>query len=415
MEKLIPLFLITIFTACQTKPEPANDAGTTTLSMADSLTSAFWTMHEKGYINGFGVAIVNQEGPLYAKGIGYADIYDSSLYTENTIQNIGSVSKTFIGISLLKAQELGKLNLDDPVNQYLPFKVSNPMFPDEAITIRHLATHTSSITDTDFYNDKAYVLKDDIPFSKDTFEISEIFNPPRAKISMMEFLQKVLSRTGEWYQAQGFSTNKPGEIFEYSNIGATLAAAVLELATGQTFEAFSTEHILKPLGMSSSGWSFEDVDLSLHSKLYTNPEAALPLYSLITYPDGGLITSISDLSLYLTELIKGYSGNGVLLHQDSYKELFRAQLEAKNLPDRDEENDYDDEYNSGIFMGLTPRGFVGHTGGDPGIATYMFFDPSTNTGRILMINTSVRNSDGVGQFYSIWDKLGEYEKRLNIH
>ena len=103
----------------------------------------------------------------------------------------------------------------------------------------------------------------------------------------------------------------------------------------------------------------------------------------------------------------------VLLKQESYQELFRIQLKAQNYLERDDEDDYDDEYNTGIFMGFSPKGYIGHMGGDPGIATYMFFNPSTKTGKIMMINTTVMNSDGVDQFYSIWNKLGDYESLLN--
>ena len=64
-------------------------------------------------------------------------------------------------------------------------------------------------------------------------------------------------------------------------------------------------------------------------------------------------------------------------------------------------------------MGLTPKGYIGHTGGDPGIATFMFFKPGSKTGKVMMINTSVRNSGGVKQFYDIWYTLDEYEQKLN--
>lgn len=116
--------------------------------------------------------------------------------------------------------------------------------------------------------------------------------------------------------------------------------------------------------------------------------------------------------MYLSELIKGHSGGGTLLQKESYDELFKEQLPAGSFPERDEEDDYDDEYNTGIFMGFTPRGYIGHTGGDPGIATYMFFNPETKIGRILIINTSVSNSGGVDEFYSIWNTLGKYENKL---
>ncbi len=91
-----------------------------------------------------------------------------------------------------------------------------------------------------------------------------------------------------------------------------------------------------------------------------------------------------------------------------YKILFEEQLGAENFIDRDSE-DYYDEYNTGIFMGFTPNGYIGHTGGDPGVSSYMFFNPKTKVGRILIINTDIGN-EGYQEFKAIWKKLGEYEK-----
>ncbi|MEM7550954.1 MAG: serine hydrolase domain-containing protein [Bacteroidota bacterium] len=413
MNKILAIVLIVFFASCQTKTKQDSNASTNLVK--DSLFAELSILHQKGNINGFGLTIVNEEGALYSKGIGYSDIESNSEYTVNTLQNIGSVSKTFIGISLLKAQELGKLKLDDPINNYLPFKVENPNHPEEEITIRHLATHTSTILDTDYYDEKSYILKDKTASTDSIKSVNETFNDPDSKTTLEVFLKKILSKDGEWYQEDGFMANKPGEIFEYSNIGATLAALVLEIATEQSFNEFATKNILEPLDMKSSGWSFENIDLSQHSKLYADPKTELPFYSLITYPDGGLITNISDFSKYLTELIKGYSGEGKLLNKNSYQELFREQLTAESFPERDEEDDFDDEYNTGIFMGFTPKGFIGHTGGDPGIATFMFFDPGTKTGRVMMINTSIINQEGVDQFYDTWNTLGRYEKKLTSY
>lgn len=413
MNRLVLILFIGLVLSCQDKKNSEKAKEDAQMSTRDSLTRELNQIHEAGFINGFGVALVNQNGILYEAGIGFSDMENKRAYTDNTIQNIGSVSKTLIGIALLKAQEMGKLNLDDPINKYLPFKVINPNYPKLPLTIRHLATHTSTILDTDFYNAKAYVLKDEQEKSSpDSVRLNENFNSPDSHMPMIDFLEKVLSKKGEWYGKDGFSQNEPGEIYEYSNIGATLAGAILEIAVQKPYSEFTKAHILEPLGMSSSGWSFENIDLAQHSKLYSDPKTEIPWYSLITYPDGGLITSSNDLGIYLSELIKGHSGEGTLLQKESYDELFKEQLPASSFPERDEEDDYDDEYNTGIFMGFTPRGYIGHTGGDPGIATYMFFNPETKIGRILVINTSVSNSGGVDEFYSIWNTLGKYENRL---
>ena len=92
--------------------------GQTGDTITNRLTNDLEEIYSQGHIVGFSVAIVNQEGILFNKGFGYADKQENKKYTENTLQNIGSISKTFIGVALLKAQELGKLDIDDPINKY---------------------------------------------------------------------------------------------------------------------------------------------------------------------------------------------------------------------------------------------------------------------------------------------------------
>jgi len=59
-------------------------------------------------------------------------------FTQDTIMNIASISKTIIGAALIRTVQDGKLSLDEDINKYLPFKVANPSFPNEPITLRHL-------------------------------------------------------------------------------------------------------------------------------------------------------------------------------------------------------------------------------------------------------------------------------------
>lgn len=385
------------------------------VSVVDSLTSELNSILKQGHINGFGVAIISQDKELYINGFGYADVENKIPYTEHTIQNIASVSKTLIGVALLKAQEMGKLKLDNPINQYLPFEVFNPLHPKEVISIKHLATHTSSIQDGDLYGEKSYILKNasDKDLAK-SLPSSKEFNMPDAEIDMGTFLKNFLSKGGIWYNESNYLNNKPGELYEYTNVGATLAAYIIELATGQTYAEFTTQHILNPLNMSASGWTFNNVDVSKQTKLYTVDGKAIPYYSLVTYPDGGLITSTKDMAKYLSELIKGYSGQGTLLTRGSYVDVFSELLSEDNFEEeRDTDRPFDDEYNSGLFIGYTPIGYIGHMGGDPGVSTFLFFNPKTKIGKLLFVNTDL-NQRGAKQFYAIWDKLGEYEAKLNI-
>lgn len=379
----------------------------------DSLTADINKIYQQGLFNGFAVSVVNEKSTLYQKGFGFSNVEEKKLYTENTLQNIASVSKTFVGIALLKAQELGKLNLDDPVQKYLSFKVINPNFPQTPITIRQLATHTSSILDNEFYLSKNYFLKpnQNLDGLKLNFDDEQVFNPSDSIISMSVFLENVLAENGKWNK-ESFSNSKPGTIYEYSNVGTALAALIIEKATGKSFADFTKEYILKPLQMNDSGWSFEEVQFSKFSRLYENPATPLPYYQSATYPDGGFITNIKDLSKYLTELIKGYNGKGTLLTAKSYKEYFTPQLTASHFTERNTKNPYSESYNVGIFMGFGYTGYIGHTGGDPGVMSMLFFDPKNNLGRIMIFNTNFSDKKGNDAFYGIWNALEKYQEKL---
>ncbi|CAN0594257.1 unnamed protein product, partial [Ectocarpus sp. 12 AP-2014] len=318
-----------------------------------------------------------------------------------------SISKTVIGISLLKAQELGKLRLDDPINKYLPFTVVNPYFPEESITIRQLASHTSSIKDATQYESNGYILRD---HHNAGAKVNKNFSSPEEMMDYSLFIEKILSEDGEWYKRKNFIKKKPGEIFEYSNIGAGLAALVLQNAVKEPFCQFSDTHVFKPLNLSNTGWSLNDVDASKHTKLYSDKETELAPYQLVNYPDGGLITSSTDLGTYLSELISGYQGNGTLLKQESYTELFSPNLNDENHKDRSEST-YNDEYNMGIFMGISAKGKIGHSGGDPAVTTLMFFDSKTNIGKLLIANTEL-TKEGIQEFISVFKTLDAYESKL---
>ncbi len=416
---LLLLLTSTMITSCATTnvTQTSNDEKKGNTSVSDSLTEEINQIYQKGIFNGFGVSIVNENGTLYQKGFGFSDVSTKKAYTENTIQNIASVSKTFVGIALLKAQELGKLQLDDPIEKYLPFKVINPNFPDAKITIRQLANHTSSIVDNEYYLTKNYILRpgQDLNGMKLSFDETQVFMPSDSSVSLEAFLDNVLSEKGKWFQTSGFLTNKPGEIYEYSNVGTALAGYIIERATGVSFSDFTKQYILDPLKMTNSGWKYEDIKLESLSRLYENPGTVIPYYESITYPDGGLMASINDMSKFLAELIKGYNEKGTILSKESYKEYFRAQLSASNFMERSERNPYNESYNIGIFIGFGHTGYIGHTGGDPGVLSILFFDPKNNIGRIMLFNTSFSDQAGNNAFYGIWNLLEKYQDKVKTN
>lgn len=373
----------------------------------DTLTKNLKLDYQKRLIMGFSVAVVNEKGLVYEKGFGYTDIEQKKAYTSSTVQNIASISKTLIGISLLKAQELGKLNINDPINKYLPFKISNPNYPDTPILIKHLAYHTSSITDLDEVYAKSYVLTKNE--HDDNEGVYDYFNKPETHIPLLNFIHNSLIPNGKWYKKDTFSNTKPGEKREYSNIAAALCALVIESATGQDYRSFTKEYIIKPLQMKSSGWSSEDINVAKRSRLFANKKKIIADYSLITYADGGFLTSSHDLGLFLSELIKGYQGNGTLLKNESYQKLF----EKQKFTDNGKSEDY------GIFIEFRDgflkikNDMVGHNGSDPGVFTAMYFNPTTKTGKLVLVNTDTDFTDDIWpEIEKIWKSLSEYEETM---
>lgn len=374
----------------------------------DTLTKNLNLAYKKGAIIGFSVSVVNEKGLIYDKGFGFTDIEQKKAYTSNTTQNIASISKTLIGISLFKAQELGKLNINDPINKYLPFKIVNPNHPEIPILIKHLAYHTSSITDLDEVYAKSYILTKD---KHDENEgVYDYFNKPENNIPLSDFMRNSLTEKGKWYSKNTFLNAKPGEKREYSNIAAALCALVIESATGQDYASFTKENILKPLKMNSSGWSSKDIDTNRRSRLFANKEKMIAEYSLITYPDGGFLTSSKDLGLFLSELIKGYEGNGKLLKKENYKKLFEKQTFVSNGTN--------EKY--GVFIEFRDsfldikNDMIGHNGSDPGVFTAMYFNPKTKIGTIVLVNTDTDFTATVWpEIEQIWKSLSNYQNTIN--
>jgi hypothetical protein len=157
--------------------------------------------------------------------------------------------------------------------------------------------------------------------------------------------------------------------------------------------------------MRSSSWTAEDIESKNRSTLYTTNEQIMADYTTVGFPASGLITTSVDLGNYLSELIKGYSGNGTLLTKESYNELFKKQLTKSQLPEGVDAN-------SGIFMDYSKKG-IGYNGYDPGLMAYMYFNPESLIGKIVLINTDTDFDERVKpKLDEIYSTLGEYETKF---
>ncbi|MEL7533674.1 MAG: serine hydrolase domain-containing protein [Bacteroidota bacterium] len=365
-------------------------------TLIDSLNQSLQNLYDNSGLPGFAVAIVDANGVSFTQGYGYANLKEKVPYTPQTVQNIASISKTVIGLNLMKAVEMGKLQLDDPINKYLPFEIHNPWFPERPITIRHLATHSSSIRDRNY--SLSYLLEEEAARQDpDVPQDWLAFIAKHKRMDMETFFRSCLVRKGDLYKKKNFLKKAPGTTKSYSNIGAALAAFVLEKAVGKPFYEFSREQVTGPLMMEHSDWMADAVTHEPLATLYFPDGKRVPNYSLITYPDGSFRTSVADMSLYLQEMIKGYTGQSDYMSPSSFKAL---------LPG--------DEDESRVFwgMGETSRN-IGHNGGDPGVRTDMHFNADTKIGYILFCNMSADEDEKLhAQYLKILEILHQYGPEL---
>ena len=350
-------------------------------SIKDSLTLELTELSNNSNLVGFGVAIVNNDSIIYVKGFGYADRNTKSPYTIQTVQPIASISKTFLAVALMKAQEKGKLNLNDNINDYLPFKIYNPNYPNEIITIQQLANHTSSILDGDTY-DRTYIFKNKIPPFYNDFADNELKTEVKTWVELFnknemmplgEFIKRQYAEDQIWYnKGKNFSNNHPGSTYKYSNMGANIAAYIIEQATGKNYAEFVNEHILTPLQMNNTGWRGKNYEPKNASSLYWYGYP-MPDSNLITYPDGNLMTNVIDYGKFLSTMIRGYQGEDNILTAESYKEMMK--------------NPVSSDFRKGIFWTVDSEK-IGHSGSDLGLLSHAYFLRKNGIGIIVFVNTS---------------------------
>ena len=334
---------------------------------------------ESGKVPGIGLSIIIEGKTLLSKGFGYADIQNRIPFTDSTVMNIASISKTFIGVSMMNAVERGLLNLDDDINKHLSFKVKNPHRPNKKIMVRHLLGHRSSIIDEqEVYFAQSYHYGGDAP------------------TNLGDFLKNYLSKGGSNYSKKNFLDKDPGEEHSYSNIGSGLAAHILESITGKTFNLITRDLIFKPLNMKKTTWFLSEMrDPSHHAKLYKKDKhetnfSEVELYGLITYPDGGLRTTIKDLTKYL-----------------SYIMYDKPVLDQPIINKKSKKNMFTPDFDQDYAKFWDTKDHIGHGGGDPGVATSMYFDPVNEIGVILLTNTSTYEN-----FYTLLKKIYKHGETL---
>lgn len=327
--------------------------------------------------------IVKKGEPVWFKAYGKGNVDTDVNATSNMAFMLASVSKTITATALMQVWENGGFNLDENINDHLPFAVVNPNFPNDIITFRQLLTHTSGIIDNWDVLDVLYVDGD-------------------SPVSLADFCTGYFSIGGAYYDADlNFANQAPGTYYEYSNASATLCGYLVQTITGIDFNQYCRDSIFTPLCMDNTGWFLSDMNQNnLASPHYYENGAYVvaPHYGYPDYPDGQLRTNATSLGRFVDMYMNGGIYNGTRILENSTVDLMLSEQVPAISPGQGL------IWYSDVFLGKT---YWGHNGGDLGVSTEISYFPEDSVGIVLLTNGDDIDLD------PLLDNLFAYALELN--
>jgi CubicO group peptidase (beta-lactamase class C family) len=391
---VITLISLGLVGSCQSKP--AKTKQETTFQKIDSLLQNHVDLNHIPSA----VAYISHHGDeVYNRAFGFKNIEDQLPATPNSLFRMASMTKALTAVSILQLMEKGKLNLNDPVKQYIP-EFSNPqllveVLPDSSftakpakndITIQHLLTHTSGIG-YGFQNEEynKVVLKNGV--SEGFCEDSRTSIENTRKIAALPLLAE------------------PGEKNIYG-MSYDVLGTLIEVVSGKRYDAYVSEHILRPLEMNDSYFLVPNEEQHRLVDVYepnpNNEGIRLTTYEEVNYPilkhrqffSGGadMVSTAKDYNKFLMMLVnKGKYGEHSLLTETSVEMMLSPQTPF---------NDGDSYQgfaawvvnDKGAKNGLRPKGSYDFGGF---FDTYCWVDPEQNFTAILLLQMYPTNAHDV--------------------
>ncbi len=363
----------------------------------DAAKDALIGIMQKYRVLGMNYFVVRNGKELGFGCFGYADVERKVPMKRTTIFRIASISKPIVAAALLQLVEKKKCSLDDTIEKHLGFKVRNPRHRKRAITIRHLLTHTSGLSDEGGYGEFLRASYSDAP-------------PP---------LSSILTADGIYGMKKNWKNHPPGKTFHYSNLGFGTIATIIEKQSHMRFDEYCKKHIFQPLGMHASFNvdDFESVDdfAVLYSHYseeekareeYKNKnefEASMDAYrgrkpqrknftgwkpgfnAVVHSPQGGARVSMVDLAKFMAALMGDGSieKTSRILSPASVREMRKIQWSGtlgNGLPRK-----------TGLGLTITKNliqgeTLYGHSGRAYGFQGMMYFNPAMKYGIIIFAN-----------------------------
>ena len=307
---------------------------------------------------GFALTYVKDGKIVYQRCFGTKNRERDSQHMEpvtgDTCFELGSCTKIFTGTAILHLQDQGKLSIKDPVKKYLKwFDLGSDEDP---IRIQHLLSHTSGIPDLNiggFTSGRA---------------LGEDEGSPLIPISTEEDYHFWINN------ATSFIKFKPGKKHLYCNDGYILLGKIIAKTSGETYENYVRNHIMKPIGMTRSFFMTEkppeDGDVAVHYKHLEGKLVPAPRsYNELNNSAGGLVCSSNEIVQYMNLVINRGSLDGTtILSPDSFKSQTRIQAvnDSKIGHELPITGKYGYGYGWSVVEGLFNHKLI-HHGGDTGV------------------------------------------------
>lgn len=310
--------------------------------------------YEQEDIPGFVVAVAHKGKVLFNEAYGYADLEKKEKLTPEHIFRIASHSKTFTATAVMQLQEQGKLKVSDPVVKYLPWLKKHKDKRWLQVTIKQLLSHGAG------------VIRDGL--DSDYWRLHKPF--PNETQLKQEFLGTGLIL-------------KPNQKMKYSNYGYSILGLVIEAASGQPYNNYVVDNIIRQLGLKNTYPEFSEKIKTRVVTGYTRGDykrKRLPIANIDTQamsPATGFCATSKDLCSYFAA---HFIGSGKLLKDESKESMQGAQWPIKYRKNKE-------EYGLGIDISYVgKRRLFGHSGGFPGQNTKTLCDTKNELIVVVMTN-----------------------------
>ncbi|MCB0584105.1 MAG: serine hydrolase, partial [Phaeodactylibacter sp.] len=331
--------------------------------------------------------IVLDQELLWSEGFGYSDLGAEVAATDSTIYSICSISKLFTSIAILQLRDQGKLDLDDELQEHLPWFNLKQAYEDGGpITIRSLLTHSSGLP-----------RESDYPYWTD----------PTFPFPTSDQIKEKLGEQETLYP--------PSTYFQYSNLGMALLGEVVAELSGMPYEDYIQKNILGKLNLKDTRPEMPEAlhhgqlatGYSIESREGEREELAFFQARGIA-PAAGFSSTVKDLAAFASWQFRALEEKDApVLNGNTLREMQRVHWM---------DPDWETSWGLGFVVSKTEdnKTVVGHSGGCPGYLTQLWMIPSEKAAFIVMVNglgvnvgryaTSMRN------IFKAYEKAKEEEE-----